>query len=144
MGMNMKPQLPHIGCVYSPTVCLRISTYFQNQGEQVWWLLGDGWYICPSTAYECCLPSNMSLIWIWEPFLVNTKPQLLHIGRIYSLAVSQDFNLFPQPRQRNSEAMGWWWIHMPIRSIWMLLSILDKSDMDVRTLLVGMKPQLPD
>ncbi len=51
--------------------------------------------------------------------------------------MSHDFNYFPKARQSNCVIMGWCWIHIPMHSIWVLLSILNESDMDVRTILVG-------
>jgi len=93
----------------------------------------DG-FICPSTAYDASQAPCICWEGIWEPFHVGLEPQPLHHGVICSSAVNQNFRRLPKSWPIHVVDMAWWWLHMPIHSIWSLSTIFHMLGGDIWTI----------
>ena len=107
---------------------------FPNLDLQVWWKCHDDGSISPSTAYEVCQTPVICLAWMREPFHMDFEPQPLHKGFFQHQAVTQDLSWLPKSGPGSVVLMAWWWIHIPIHSIWRLSNTWYMCDMDVGTI----------
>ena len=96
-----------------------ISEDFPNPNPQMGWQLhSDGSIWCPSTAYEGCQTPFICCERMCEPVHVGLEPQPMHNGFIQCKAVIDDVRRFPKSQHTNGLGTVWWWINIPIHSIW--------------------------
>jgi hypothetical protein len=87
-----------------------------------------------STAYDGCPTHCICLGWIREPFHMGLEPQPLHKGFIHYQGVTRDFIWLPKFWLAGLMVMAWWWIHIPIHSIWWLSNTLYMFGVDKETI----------
>jgi hypothetical protein len=57
---------------------------------------------------------------MWEPLYAGIEPRPLHNGDVCSATGSQDVSWVPLSEPTHVVVTAWWWIHIPIQSIWRL------------------------
>ena len=80
----------------------------------------------------------------WRPFHVGLKPQPMHNSFIWCQAVTQDFCWFPKSRPTRVVVMAWWWIHMPINSIWRLSNTFHMYGEEAETISCGFEASITE